>query len=109
VGCKYGDLALQVGGASKIGTIKYGIKSHGTETREQQQITDLSSLQRGLHKIINQQLSKEKFKEKNVVTGPDGDLTPGQTGRLTVGHNVTLTLNLNVNIVVNRLDYGRLQ
>jgi hypothetical protein len=29
-GYKYGDLALQVGGVSRIGTIKYGLKSHGT-------------------------------------------------------------------------------
>jgi hypothetical protein len=29
-GYKYRDLALQVGGVSIIGTIKYGLKSHGT-------------------------------------------------------------------------------
>jgi hypothetical protein len=29
-GYKYGDLALQVGGFSRIGTKKYGIQSHGT-------------------------------------------------------------------------------
>jgi hypothetical protein len=28
-GYKYGDLALQVGGVSRIGTIKYGLQSHG--------------------------------------------------------------------------------
>jgi hypothetical protein len=30
VGYKDGDLALQVGGTSRIGTIKYGIESPGT-------------------------------------------------------------------------------
>jgi hypothetical protein len=29
-GYKYGDLALQVGGVSRIGGIKYGIESRGT-------------------------------------------------------------------------------
>jgi hypothetical protein len=29
-GYKYGDLALQVGGFSRIGTIKYGLDSRGT-------------------------------------------------------------------------------
>jgi hypothetical protein len=29
-GYKYGDLAHQVGGVSKIGTIKYGLESRGT-------------------------------------------------------------------------------
>jgi hypothetical protein len=29
-GYKYGDLALQVGGVSRIGTIKYGRESRGT-------------------------------------------------------------------------------
>jgi hypothetical protein len=32
-GYKYGDLALQIGGVSKIGTIKYGLESRGTQTR----------------------------------------------------------------------------
>jgi hypothetical protein len=32
-GYKYGDLALQVGGVSRIGTIKYGLESSGTQTR----------------------------------------------------------------------------
>jgi hypothetical protein len=31
-GYKYGDLVLQVGGVSRIGTIKYGIESRGTQT-----------------------------------------------------------------------------
>jgi hypothetical protein len=30
---KYGDLALQVGGVSRIETIKYGFESRGTQTR----------------------------------------------------------------------------
>jgi hypothetical protein len=29
-GYKYGDQALHVGGVSRIGTIKYGLESHGT-------------------------------------------------------------------------------
>jgi hypothetical protein len=29
-GYKYRDLALQVGGVSRIGIIKYGLESHGT-------------------------------------------------------------------------------
>jgi hypothetical protein len=33
-GHKYGDLALQVGGVSKIGNIKYAVESHKTPTRE---------------------------------------------------------------------------
>jgi hypothetical protein len=32
-GYKCGDLALQVGGVSRIGTIKYGFESRGTQTR----------------------------------------------------------------------------
>jgi hypothetical protein len=32
-GYKYGDLVLQVGGVSIIGTIKYGLESRGTLTR----------------------------------------------------------------------------
>jgi hypothetical protein len=31
-GYKYRDLALQVGGVSRIGTIKYGLESRGTQT-----------------------------------------------------------------------------
>jgi hypothetical protein len=31
-GYKYGDLALHVGGVSRIGTIKYGLESCGTQT-----------------------------------------------------------------------------
>jgi hypothetical protein len=33
-GYKYGDLALQVGGVSKIRKIKYGLESSGTQTRK---------------------------------------------------------------------------
>jgi hypothetical protein len=33
-GYKYGDLALQFGGVSEIGKIKYGLESRGTQTRE---------------------------------------------------------------------------
>jgi hypothetical protein len=35
-GYKYGDLALQFGGVSRIGTIKYGLESRGTQTRTEQ-------------------------------------------------------------------------
>jgi hypothetical protein len=31
-GFKYGDLALQVGGVSRIGTVKYGLESRGTDS-----------------------------------------------------------------------------
>jgi hypothetical protein len=41
------------------------------EDQQQQQITDLSSRQRGRYKISNSQLSKENVKEKEkLVTGP---------------------------------------
>jgi hypothetical protein len=33
-GYKYGDLVLQVGGVSRIVTIKYGLESRGTQTRK---------------------------------------------------------------------------
>jgi CobQ-like glutamine amidotransferase family enzyme len=33
-GFKYGNPALQVGGVSKIGTIKYGLESRETQTLE---------------------------------------------------------------------------
>jgi hypothetical protein len=33
-GYKYGDLSLQVRGVSRIETIKYGLESRGTQTRE---------------------------------------------------------------------------
>jgi hypothetical protein len=33
-GYKYGDLALQVGGVSRIETIKYDLESRGPQTRE---------------------------------------------------------------------------
>jgi hypothetical protein len=32
-GYKYGDLALQVEGDSRIGTIKYRLEPHGTQTQ----------------------------------------------------------------------------
>jgi hypothetical protein len=32
-GYKYVDLALQVGGVSRIGSIKYGLESRGTQNR----------------------------------------------------------------------------
>jgi hypothetical protein len=61
------------------------------EALQQQWITDQSSRQRRRYKITNPQLSKENFKEKEqLVTGPDGGLTPGQTGRPNVGRKLTL-------------------
>jgi hypothetical protein len=68
-GYKYGDLALQVGGVSRIGSIKYGLESRGTQIRAGLRwrgpaatvITDPSSRQRGRYKIRNPQLSKEKI------------------------------------------------
>jgi hypothetical protein len=60
----------------------------------QQYSTDPPSRQRGHHKIMNRQLSKEKFKEKEkLVTGPDSG-PPGQTGQLTIGRKITLTSTL---------------
>jgi hypothetical protein len=100
-GCKYGDLALQVGGVSKIGTIMYGLESRETRTREGLRwrgpaatvITGQSSRQRGRYKITNPQLSKENFKEKEkLVTSSDGGLTPEQTDQLTFSRKITLTL-----------------
>jgi hypothetical protein len=99
---KYGDLALQVGGVSRIGTIEYGLESRGTSTRDcaaedqqKQQIADPSSRQRGRYKITYPQLSKENFKAKqNWSRVPDGCLTPRRTGRLTIGRNITLILTL---------------
>jgi hypothetical protein len=100
---KYIDLGLQVGVVSEIGTIKYGSESRGTQIQEglcwrgpaaTGNYRPLPpSRQRGCHKIIDPQLSKENFKEKEkLVKGPDGGLTPGQTGCLTVGCKITLTL-----------------
>jgi deoxyhypusine synthase len=79
--------------------MKHDLESHGTLTLEGlrlrgQTAKDLSSRQRGLHKITNAQVSKENFKEnESFVTGVDGDLTPGQTERMTVGRKITLALN----------------
>jgi hypothetical protein len=54
------------------------IWNKSSQAQQQQYITDPSSRQRGHHKISNPQLSKENFKEKEkLVSGPDGDLTPG--------------------------------
>jgi hypothetical protein len=59
-GYKYGDLALQVRGVSRIGTIKYGL-----ETRETA-LTRTSS-----NKITKPQLPKENFKDQEkLVAGP---------------------------------------
>jgi hypothetical protein len=77
-GYKYLDLALQVGEVSRIGTIKYGLKSLETQTRAGLRwrgpaatvITDPSSRQRGRYKTTNPQLSKENNKEKvKLVAG----------------------------------------
>jgi hypothetical protein len=69
-GYKYGDLALQVGGSSKIGKIKYG----------------LLSSKRVLHGN-NCAIVKQKTKIWSLV--PDGSPTPRQNGRLIVGLNLT--------------------
>jgi hypothetical protein len=83
-----GSWPSPVGGVSKIGTIKYGLESRRTQTREGLRwrghaalvnyIPVLSS-ERALQNI---KLYKENFKEKEkLTTGLDGGLTPGQTDR----------------------------
>jgi hypothetical protein len=74
-GCHPVILALQVGGVLRIGTIKYGIESLGTQNR--------AGLRwRGPAATVN------------WSRVPDGCLTPRRTVRLTVDRNVTLTLRL---------------
>jgi hypothetical protein len=100
LGYKYGDLALQVGGISSIGTNKYGLKSRGTQTppwlrwREPAATVNyrpVLSSESG-YKITNPQLTKENTTEKEkLVAGPRMCLTPRRTDRLTVGRNLTLT------------------
>jgi hypothetical protein len=88
-------------GVSRIGTIKYGLESRGTQTREglrwQGQAATVNyrpilSSERASQNN-KPQLPKENFKKKEkLVMGPDCDLPPGETGRLTVGRKITLTL-----------------
>jgi hypothetical protein len=68
-GYKYEDLALQVGGVSSIGTIKYDLESPWTALarNSSNSITDAFSRQRGSYKIINSQLSKENLEEKEKI------------------------------------------
>jgi hypothetical protein len=47
------------------------------EADQEKRITDSSSRQRGRNIIINAERSKEIFKEKKLVTGPDCGLAPG--------------------------------
>jgi hypothetical protein len=76
-------MALQVGGVSNIGTMKYSLESRGTPKFYRQE---------RYHKITNPQLFKENFKKsEKLVTGPDGGTISGQSDRLTVGRKITLT------------------
>jgi hypothetical protein len=78
-GYKCGDLALQVGGVSRIETIKYGIESRETQTRVglrwlRPAVTvnyrPVLSSERALQNK-NPQLSKDNFKKKEkLVAGP---------------------------------------
>jgi hypothetical protein len=71
-GYKHGDLALQVGGVSRIGTIKYGLESLGTQTSSNSklQIRPLVRAPRA-PQITHPKLSKGHFKEKEkLVAGP---------------------------------------
>jgi hypothetical protein len=74
VGYKYGDLALQVGGISRIGTIKYGLEFRGTalaRTSSNSKLQTRPLVREGATKITNPQLSKGNFKEKEkLVAGP---------------------------------------
>jgi hypothetical protein len=97
-------MALQVGGVSKIGTIKYGLESRGTALARSSSNSKLQTRPLVREGATNPELSKEKFKEKEkLIVGPrwvpdiktdwpTGYLTSRRTGRLTVGRNVTLTL-----------------
>jgi hypothetical protein len=95
---KYRNLALQVGGVSKIEAIKYACRSRGKgcagDSRQKLKTTKPISRQRGRPTSTNPQLSKnnQRGDEKNWSRVPDGCLTPGRTDRLTVGRNITLTL-----------------
>jgi hypothetical protein len=103
-GYKYGDLALQGWGVSKIGTIKCGLESRGIQTlaglrwRVPAATLYYSPVLSSERVLQNNklQLSKENFKEKEkLVAVADGYLTPRRTGRLTVGRNVTFTSTSN--------------
>jgi hypothetical protein len=74
-GDKYRNLALQFGGVSRIGTIKYGLESCGNQTRAGMRwrgpaatvnYRPVLSSERTL-KITNPQLSKENIKEKDKL------------------------------------------
>jgi hypothetical protein len=91
VAYKYGDLALQVGGVSRIGTIKYGLESRGTQARAGLRWREPAATvnyrpENGLKTILR--------RKKKWSLVPDGCLTPRRIGRLTVGRNITLTLTV---------------
>jgi hypothetical protein len=66
-GCKYGDLALQVGGVSNE-TVKYGLSSAGLRPKSDcSGKAHQSSRQRGRYKITNPQPPTENFKEKEKL------------------------------------------
>jgi hypothetical protein len=99
-GYKYGDLALQVGGVSRIRTTKYGLESRETQMRAglrrrgQAATVNYRSVFSSERALQNNKpkLSKRRSQgEKSWSRGPDGCLTPSRTGRLTVGRNLTST------------------
>jgi hypothetical protein len=91
-------------GLSRIGTIKYGLESRGTQTRAGLRwrgpaatvnYRPVLSSERALqnNKPANC-LMKISRKNKDWSRVPDRCLTPRWTGRLTVSRNITLTMTL---------------
>jgi hypothetical protein len=103
-GYKYGDLAFQVEGVSRIGTIEYGLEPRGTQTRAglrwreptatvnyRPVLSSERALQTNKPETCLKKISRRK---KNWSRVPDRCLTPRRTGQLTVGRNVTLTFRI---------------
>jgi hypothetical protein len=99
VGYKFGDLALQVGGVSRIGTIKYGLESRRAQTRAGLRwrgpavtvnYRPVLLSERELN--TNPKLSKEYFKKKEkCVAGPRWVPYTRTDCRLIVGRKITST------------------
>jgi hypothetical protein len=97
---KYGDLALQVGGASDE-TVKYGLSSVGLQPKsdcsgkaQKQLFSNLQTrplVREGATKLQTRNCLKISRRKKNWSQVPEGHLTPGQTGWLTVGRQLTAT------------------
>jgi hypothetical protein len=90
-GYKYGDLAPQVGGISRTGTIKYCLESRGTalaRTSSNSKLQTRPLVRKGVTKQQTRNcLMKISRRNKNWSRVPDGCLIPRRTGRLTVGRN----------------------